>query len=140
MKEENYSLVGAQLFKFISVGVLSTLINYSFFYILFSLYSLNYILSSAIGYLLGVFAGFIFNKGWTFQYQTVSAKEPLQYIVLYSFSLFLGLAFLRLLVASLNVPPEIANIATIALTAITNFLGLRFWVFKKQDRLTSCED
>tara|TARA_B100001971_G_C18132338_1_gene505543 strand:+ start:819 stop:1088 length:270 start_codon:yes stop_codon:yes gene_type:complete len=88
-------------------------------------------LSSATGYLFGVFVGFIFNKGWTFQYQNITVKEPLQYITVYTFSLLLGLALLRLLVSKLNIPPEIANVATIALTTITNFSGLKFWVFRK---------
>jgi putative flippase GtrA len=88
-------------------------------------------LSSATGYLFGVFVGFIINKGWTFQYQNITVKEPLQYITVYTFSLLLGLALLRLLVSKLNIPPEIANVATIALTTITNFSGLKFWVFRK---------
>ena len=131
MKEAKYSLAGTQFFKFVTVGILSTSLNYSCFYVLFSFFSLNYMLSSATGYLFGVFVGFIFNKGWTFQYQIITVKEPLQYITVYTFSLLLGLAFLRLLVSKLNIPPEIANVATIALTTITNFSGLKFWVFRK---------
>ena len=131
MKEAKYSLAGTQFFKFVTVGILSTSLNYSCFYVLFSFFSLNYMLSSATGYLFGVFVGFIFNKGWTFQYQIITVKEPLQYITVYTFSLLLGLAFLRVLVSKLNIPPEIANVATIALTTITNFSGLKFWVFRK---------
>ena len=131
MKEVNYSLAGNQFFKFVNVGILSTFFNYSCFYVLFSFFSLNYMLSSATGYLFGVFVGFIFNKGWTFQYQGITVKEPFKYITLYTFSLLLGLAFLRLLVSNLSIPPEIANVATIGLTTITNFLGLKFWVFRK---------
>ena len=131
MKEAKYSLAGTQFFKFVNVGILSTSLNYSCFYVLFSFFSLNYMLSSATGYLFGVFVGFIFNKGWTFQYQIITVKEPLQYITLYTFSLLLGLAFLRLLVSKLNIPPEIANVGSIALTTITNFSGLKFWVFRK---------
>ena len=131
MKGEKYSLAGTQFIKFVNVGVLSAFFNYSCFYVLLSFFSLNYLLSSAIGYLFGVFVGFIFNKGWTFQYQIITAKEPLQYITLYTFSLLLGLGFLRLLVSNLNIPPEIANVATIGLTATTNFSGLKFWVFRK---------
>lgn len=131
MKEAKYSLAGTQFFKFVTVGILSTSLNYFCFYVLFSFFSLNYMLSSATGYLFGVFVGFIFNKGWTFQYQIITVKEPLQYITVYTFSLLLGLALLRLLVSKLNIPPEIANVATIALTTITNFSGLKFWVFRK---------
>ena len=131
MKEAKYSLAGTQFFKFVTVGILSTSLNYSCFYVLFSFFSLNYMLSSATGYLFGVFVGFIFNKGWTFQYQIITVKEPLQYITVYTFSLLLGLAFLRVLVSKLNIPPEIANVATIGLTTITNFSGLKFWVFRK---------
>ena len=131
MKEAKYSLAGKQFFKFVNVGILSTSLNYSCFYVLFSFFSLNYMLSSATGYLFGVFVGFIFNKGWTFQYKIITVKEPLQYITLYTFSLLLGLAFLRLLVSKLNIPPEIANVGSIVLTTITNFSGLKFWVFRK---------
>ena len=131
MKEAKYSLAGTQFFKFVTVGILSTSLNYFCFYVLFSFFSLNYMLSSATGYLFGVFVGFIFNKGWTFQYQNITVKEPLQYITVYTFSLLLGLALLRLLVSKLNIRPEIANVATIALTTITNFSGLKFWVFRK---------
>ena len=75
----------------------------------------------------------MFNKDWTFQYQNITAKEPLQYITLYSTSLLLGLALLRVLVNNLNIIPEIANVIVIGFTTTTNFLGLKFWVFRKLD-------
>ena len=133
MKETKYRLTGKQFFKFVNVGLLSTFFNYSCFYILFSFLSFNYLLSSATGYLFGVFIGFMFNKGWTFQYQNITTKEPLQYITLYSTSLLLGLALLRVLVNNLNIIPEIANVIVIGFTTTTNFLGLKFWVFRKLD-------
>ena len=130
-KGESKFLIGKQLIKFANVGFLSTFFNYSCFYTLYTFFNLNYLLSSAIGYLLGVFVGFLFNRGWTYQYQKITTKEPLQYITLYTATLVLGLTLLRILVNNLNIIPEIANVLVIVFTSTTNFSGLKFWVFRK---------
>jgi putative flippase GtrA len=45
--------------------------------------------------------------------------------------LSLGLILLRILVHNFYVLPEIANIAILVFTTLSNFIGLKFWVFKR---------
>ena len=120
-----------QFVKFALVGSLSTIVNYSFFFILYSTLSLNYLISAAIGYVIGLLVGFIINKNWTFQVQDESRNFIFNYLIIYILSLGIGMLFLEFLVKKLNLVAEIANILVIGLTTLTNFIGIKFLVFKK---------
>ena len=58
-----------KLSRFIVVGFLSTLINYLVFNITYT-FSGNIVLSSYLGYFLGLINSFIFGKKWVFNVQT----------------------------------------------------------------------
>ena len=120
-----------QFFKFIVIGLLSTVINYGVFYALYEFFSIYYILSSAIGFITGVFAGYGLNKTWTFGVKNSRSRYIHKYCIVYIFSLFLGLGFLNFLVTVLDFTAEFANILTIGLTTCTNFMGIKLLVFKK---------
>ena len=120
-----------QFSRFIVVGVFSTIVNYSIFYILYEFASFYYTLASAMGFIAGVFAGYGFNLAWTFEAKGQYAQYIYKYYIVYTVSLFLGLGFLEFLVSALSVIPEIANVLTIGLTTCTNFMGTKFWVFKR---------
>ena len=124
-------MIQRQFIKFIVIGVFSTVINYGIFFILYHFIAVHYIASSAIGFMSGVFVGYHFNKNWTFGVAEKSPHYLYQYYLVYTISLVLGLGFLHLLVKRLDIIPEIANILTIGLTTCTNFLGTKFWVFKR---------
>lgn len=120
-----------QMAKFIVVGVFSTSINYGAFYILYNFLSAHYIIASMLGFVIGVFAGYIFNKSWTFNIQEKSPQHIYKYYIVYTISLFFGLGFLKFLVTVMGLIPEIANLLTIGLTTCTNFTGIKFWVFNQ---------
>jgi len=120
-----------QFVKFVLVGSISTVINYGFFFLLYSTLSLNYIIAAAIGYVIGLLVGFIINKSWTFQAQDKSRNFIFDYLIIYILSLLIGILFIRFLVEELKIMPEIANILVIGLITLTNFIGVKFFVFKK---------
>ncbi len=124
-------MVKLQFSKFILIGILSTTVNYVIFYVLFHFFNIHYILSSAIGFISGVFAGYGLNRSWTFKVRDKHKMHAVKYCFVYAISLFLGLAFLKSLVSILHVSPKIANILMIGLTTITNFVGIKTWVFRK---------
>lgn len=124
-------MIKEQFFKFILLGILSTFVNYSIFFISYKFLSLHYTLAYGIGFIVGIFAAYKFNKGWTFGVKEDRKVYFLKYYCVYIFSLFLGLGFLKFLVNNLDITAEIGNIITIGLTTCTNFLGVKFWVFKK---------
>ena len=123
--------LGKEFGKFLAVGVFSTIINYCAFYILFKIFGVFYIASSIFGFLCGVFAGYQFNKKWTFSVVKSNKNHAFAYFCVYVCSLIVGVACLKALVEGLNFMPEIANFLMICLTTMTNFIGVKFVVFRK---------
>jgi len=115
--------------KFCIVGGIATVFNYALFFFLFQ-NGLHYLVASGSGYILGVFIGFLLNKYFTFQSKSTKYHVELsKYFLVYAISLILGLGLLKMLVF-IGIPVLIANVFTIGLTTITNFLGSRFFVFR----------
>lgn len=130
MSNHELSVVSRQFFRFIVTGVISTILNYAVFYILLTALLIPYLISSAVGFLSGMFLGYRLNRDWTYQAKSQQNQHMPRYVLLYIFSLMAGLGFLRALVSLAGIPPEIANVATIALTTMINFAGTKLWVFK----------
>lgn len=124
-------MIKKQFTRFIIIGVFSTIINYGLFYFAHNFLNIDYLISAAAGFIAGVFAGYGFNKSWTFETKEDSKSHVIKYTVVYTVSLFLGLGFLKVLVDRLGMVANMANILTIGLTTCTNFTGIKFWVFKK---------
>ena len=121
-----------QFSKFIVVGVWSTIVNYGLFYILLHFLSVHYLIASASGFIAGVFAGYHLNRIWTFQaHDKRRHRDIVKYYSVYIASLSLSLLFLKITVSVFGIDPYIANIFAIGLTTCTNFLGLKFVVFRR---------
>jgi putative flippase GtrA len=123
-------LIKKDFFRFLLIGVFSTLINYFVFYGLYGLIGLNYLFSSMVGFIVGVFVGYRFNQAWTFERTDCFRYELYRYLFVYLFSLLLAIFLLKILVERFNFLPEIVNFFMIFLTACTNFLGVKYWAFK----------
>lgn len=124
-----------QLSRFLLVGSLSTTVNYLVFFGSAYLLDIYYILASTIGYLSGLVVGYVLNRNWTFSTSKAISKqhhEIARYLLLNATSLVLSLLCLHLLVDWLSLPAWFSNILAIAVSTTTNFLGLKFVVFKSQ--------
>lgn len=130
--EAKDSTVRSQFSRFILVGGISTIINYSVFYALFSL-GYNYLIASAVGYIVGAVFGYVFNARLTFKKKAGLSVIP--YFSVYTFSLVTGLGVLKFFASSLNINPLLANLLAIGYTTMTNFLGSRYIAFNEKFRL-----
>ena len=75
--------MGSKLSRFIVVGLLSNLINYLAFYITYT-FSENIVLSSYLGYFLGLINSYILGKKWVFNVQTkISFLKKFLYLIVY---------------------------------------------------------
>jgi len=120
--------------KFAIVGGFATILNYGLFFALFKLFNVNYLISSATGYISGVILGFYLNKTWTFESESKEyVPEVIKYFIVYAISLVVGLGLLKILVSYLNIHPLVANIGVIGCTTIMNFIGTKFFVFQKKN-------
>jgi len=120
-----------QFLKFILVGITSTVINYSIFYVFYSYFFLNYLFSAFFGYVAGVFVGYSLNVRWTFGVKKDEERSLLKYLLIYLLTLILAVILLYSLVTALNFKPPIAYIFVVVFATLTNFIGMKYWVFKK---------
>ena len=124
-------MIKEQFMKFIITGIISTIINYSLFYFLYIFISIHYVIAASLGFVLGIFAGYKFNKNWTFGVNEKNKFFVHKYCIVYVSSLLTGLGLLFLLVEHFNFFAEVANIFMIGFTTCLNFIGTKYWVFKK---------
>lgn len=117
--------------KFIVVGSLSTILNYGLFFLCYQKFGVSYVPAAATGYITGVLFGFALNKCWTFRSKSKRhLRDVAAYSLVYAVSLVVGLGVLRGLVHGLGMEPLVANLLTIGVTTIMNFLGIKLFVFK----------
>lgn len=127
----------SKLLRFCIVGIFSAFINYSVFLTLLTIFDVNYLLSSAVGFLSGVFGGFPFNRKWTFaDKEAITKSLAIKYLLVYIITLLTSLVILSLLVETLHLLPQYANLLILAYATLSNFLGLKFLVFKKNKQST----
>lgn len=132
--------------KFVSVGVLNTLIDFgilNFLSYIFSVHSGPQIaLFNAVSFSAAVVNSYFWNKFWTFRAGGVSgegAKDFVQFIFVSLIGVGLNTAIVYSLTTLIGAPSGISpalweNIAKaigIPANLTWNFLGYKFWVFKK---------
>lgn len=117
--------------KFIAIGILSTCLNYLVFYTLLKHIHVNYISSSVIGYLTGLIFGFFLNNFWTFKAKQIILKQTIGYLFIYLLSLGLSVVFLWASVTKLHLDAFFMNIISIAISTISNFLGLKYFIYQQ---------
>ncbi len=133
-----------QILRFLITGSITTTLSYIIFLILFRCVSVNYLISSATGYIIGIFLSYLINKRWTFEDGYISTVKDstekidnknrvqiIKYFSVYIFSLIGGLIVLKVFVSCVGVRAEISNIISIGFSTCTNFFGMKFLVFKK---------
>ena len=118
-------------FRFLIVGSLASIINLLCFYVLFYQLNIFETLSYSISYITGVAIGYIFNKKWSFNYKNESNKALFsKYLLAYTFNLFIGMGVFELVLILSNIEELIIQAIVIIITAISNFLALKIYVFR----------
>ena len=128
---QNFYKKNQTFIRFIIVGALASIINLLCFYILFYKLNIFEILSFTISYIVGVATGYFFNKKWSFNYKNSSNKSLFsKYLLVYTFNLFIGMGIFELILILSNVEEIIIQVIVIIITAVSNFLGLKTFVFR----------
>lgn len=121
----------AKEFKnFAIVGIISTAVNYLIFYTLVHFFGLHYLISSSFGFITGIFVSYGLNRIYTFSDPSIDMKnEFAAYVVVCIFSLLLSLASLWVFVELFGINPLIGNVLAIGVSTVSNFLGLKTFVY-----------
>ena len=135
-----------QVVKFTMIGVLAVLVDLSCYYLLLNLipeklfgFASNESVAKTISFLCGMSVTYTLNKLWTWKARDRSNKRMAKFGALYGFSLVMNVAInatalflLHHFAYIIDLPNKyfIAFIAATGSSAVMNFIGQKFWVFK----------
>ena len=120
-----------QIIRFIISGLTASIINFLIYSAIY-LISKNIIFASFCGYLIGILLSFIFAKIWVFQYK--STKRIVKSFFIFCLIYFVGGLEMSLIIFFIDGLLKDYKIAWFfgALTAaINNYLGLKYFLFRK---------
>ena len=123
-----------QFIRFALIGVSNTAVHYAVFALLVTLFSMQYLIASAIGYVCGLINSYLLNRSWTFRARARPMKrrvgEFVRFGLVNALALTVNLLVMRGLVELMSVTPYISQLFAIGLALVVNFLGNRFWTFR----------
>ncbi|MBI3774085.1 MAG: GtrA family protein [Gammaproteobacteria bacterium] len=119
-----------QLVKFISVGLVTFGINFSFFHLFYGLLHLDYKIAVSFAYLITVASHFLLHRVFTFE----AAGQHLghntgKYVVMLVLNYTITVMVAWFVVEVLRVSPYVGVIASTAATASTSFFLMKYFVF-----------
>ena len=126
-------LIPSQLKKFLIVGFLTALLDFSIYQIIlsFDLTSISY--AKGISFVCGTIFSYAFNKTWTFLHISNYFRTSIKFIILYMTTFFLNVninsIFLNIL-GGYEYAIYISFIVATACSALCNFLGMKLIVFR----------
>ncbi len=123
-----------QFIRFSVVGALNSLVHFGVFIVLYRVAMLHYLVSSAIGYCVGTINSYILNRRWTFSSrQEKIKKEFAKFALINTAALLINVGSLRFFKENVSMPAEAGQVFAIGLSLGVNFLGNRYWTFKKYE-------
>ena len=134
MEKQKYSLVQNTFIRFSIVGVLSNILNFAVYVIVFLL-STNIVFSSVLGYSIGLFNTYLLGRMWVFNSkQPIQFKEIVKFLVVY----FIGGAGMTLIIVwlnnELNIDYKASWMGGAIFAIVNNYLGSKYIVFKKHKK------
>lgn len=115
--------------RFLVVGFFAVACDFLVYYALINF--LSHAPAKTLSFLAGTVVAYIFNKYWTFEKKEKSYLEVVRFIFLYLSTLFVNVGINQFV---LNLYPEYVFFAFLCATGtstILNFIGQKWWVFKK---------
>ncbi|MBP9152014.1 MAG: GtrA family protein [Flavobacteriales bacterium] len=135
-----------QVVKFTIIGVLAVLVDLSCYYLLLNLipeklfgFAPNESVAKTVSFLCGMSVTYSLNKLWTWKKKDKSGARMAKFVALYAFSLVMNVAvnssmlfLLHHFADIIDLPYKyfIAFISATGFSAVMNFIGQKFWVFK----------
>jgi putative flippase GtrA len=126
------ALLSKEFIRFAIVGIANTLIHLTVLFILVNYFSVWYILSSFLAFLVAVTNSFILNTLWTFKKDLTekTTSRSSQFFCISAIAAVLNLSFLYTFTEFFRLYYLFSQILAIALTLMINFIGNKFWTYR----------
>ena len=120
--------IRGQLFKFLIVGGLAVLLDAIFYWILLYVFNLDAAISKRISFIIGALWAYIGNKYFTFSANTHLINDGWKFALVYLLSFVIN-SITHDVYLQIHENYLIAFIAATGLSAATNFIGQKLFVF-----------
>ncbi len=125
-----------EIVRYIISGMSAVFTDFVSYILLYELLNINASFSKGTSYILGALLAFIINKLWTFE--TAKAHKThvalMKFIILYSFSFTLNIVINAVVLEFTAITLFAFALAT-GTSIFVNYLGQKFWVFRKNNQL-----
>ena len=122
-------LINKQIVRFSFAGVSAVGVDFLSYYLLIDY--ISYDLAKTISFILGAVVAYLINKFWTFEKYDFSYQEIIMFATLYMISLGANVLVNKLVLQLTNSIILIAFLCATATSASMNFIGQKWWVFKR---------
>lgn len=125
------------IFRFIAVGLSTVAIDYAVYSVLLD-NGIERSVGKSLSFICGVLYSYLLNKNWTFEFKGSASRSAAKYFLLYGGTLAINVAvndYTMDLVTSKGVDRHAQSfILATAISAIANFIGMRYYAFKPARR------
>ena len=124
--------------KFVMVGVVNTVVGTTIMFVFYNVFNLSYWVSSASNYFFGSIVSYFLNKHFTFHYREKGFSSMLRFTVniLVCYLLAYGIAkpLMQWILTdfSKSIQENVSMLLGMCLFVVFNYLGQRFFAFKKR--------
>ena len=137
MKEFIKKFFDIKFWKFLSVGVINTLVGSGVMFLLYNVAHVGYWIASAANYVVGSAVSYVLNKKFTFRNTQSTGKTLLRFAVsigacyLIAYGAAKPLAMQLLSGAPVNVQENVGMLIGMGLYVILNYVAQRFFAFRE---------
>ena len=137
MADKKHKLIDSTVPRFLLVGIINTLVGCGAMFLLYNLAHWSYWLSSAANYVLGGIVSFFLNKYFTFRRREWSWGQVARFALnvavcwLLAYGLAKPLVLWALSGREIWIQENVAMLVGMCLYTALNYLGQRFFAFRK---------
>ena len=122
-----------QVFLYLIVGALATIVEWSVFYVLDTQYDVYYLYATAIAFIFSTFANWLFGRLIVFHDSKQQKLKEIGKIYFVSvIGLLLNMVIMYIAVERFGIHDMISKIMATGLVFAWNFLIRRFWIYRNK--------
>lgn len=119
-----------QFFRFLTVGVINTLLGYCVIFSCMYLLKMSPESSNVVGYAVGLVASYSLNRKFTFNSTQKRLNEIVRFLVVFAVAYGLNFAVLVLLIHNFNIHAGVSQVLAGVAYVVVSFVMNKFYVFK----------
>ena len=126
---------GSQVQRFLLVGFSTVIIDYVVYWGCLGVLFFGVAVSKGIGFFAGSVFSYWANRYWTFHSPRIPDSSRQRFIILYALTWFLNISVNSTLVEILvdcSMRLELSFILSTTTSALSNFVGMKYWVFNEK--------